>query len=204
MRILLLLGLVLVVPPIARAEDSPTAYAGAEENTLAQESSFEDDPADPSSEPASDEEKPPLDLTLHRKPTSAAPGDAWWGGVRVQAKLDTTQLYLDGEFIGEGTGLRDHVAPGVHILEARLASGRQMVASVFVRPGAVVDYAVHIGDAEGDQAYAVLMNIASILAMTAIGSATATEGNQPIRTDMPGLMTPTDALKSGNRQVERP
>lgn len=194
MRSLPLLGLLLIVSPTAEAE----------EDAPAQEATSEDAATAPASEPTSNAAGASLDLVLRDHTTSAASGDVWWGGVRVEAEIDTTQLYLDGEFIGEGTGLRDRVAPGVHTLEARLASGRRLVASVLVRPGAVVDYAVHIGEAEGDKAYAVLMNIASVLTMTAVGSVTATEGNQPITTDMPGLMTPTDALKSGNRQVELP
>lgn len=191
----LLLSLLLCAPISAIADDGEAA---SETEAPADSSPTTEAPA--TETPG----EPTLDLSLHRDPTKASDEEVWWGALRVTAKLDTTMLYLDGEFIGEGKALRDRISPGVHLLEGRLASGRKMTSSVLVRPGHVVSYEVHMGDKTGEQAYAVLLNVAAIVAATAFGTAAAIDGSQPIPTDMPGLVTPLDALKAGNRDVERP
>ena len=165
---------------------SPGAWAG------------EDDA--PAAAPA---EAPKLDLTLKYDPTPSREEQAW-GAIKVTAKIDSTQIYLDGEPIGTGQALRSKVMPGLHVLEARLPSGKALSTSVLVRPGSLLEYSVNIGSKKGEDAYIVLMNVVSIIASTVIGSAMAVEGNTPIETDMPGLMTGQDAISSGNRQLPRP
>jgi|GEM_PF-5235197 len=179
---LILLGLLCALPATTLAQDEAAASP------------------QPAESPAVG---PPLDLVLHRDPTEGRQDQAW-GAVRVVAKLESTMLYLDGEFIGSGTALRDRVIPGVHLLEGKLASGRKMAASILVRPGAIVDYSVHIGAKEGEKAYAVLMNIAAIVGTTLVGSAAASSGSQAIQSDVPGLITGQDTMKSGNKQLPRP
>jgi len=194
------LAALLLVAPAAVAEDA----SGDDEATTAPEAAPETPPAAEPDPPATDTAPPALDLTLRRDPTVGTEQEVWWGAVRVTAKLDTTKIYLDGEFIGDGTALKDRVQPGVHTLEATLASGRRMVSSVLVRPGALVEYEVHMGSKEGEKAYTTLLNVAAIALSTAVGTINAVNGDQPIQSDIPGLITPTDALKSGNRSVQRP
>lgn len=181
MRIALLLMLALALPTGAAAGD-----------------------AEPDEAPAEAEAPPKaLDLTLRYDPKRSRE-DMAWGAIKVIAKVESTQIYLDGEPIGTGQALRTNVMPGLHVLEARLPSGRKLSTSVLVRPGARVEYEVNLGSKKGEDAYIVLMNVVSLLATTLVGSAMAVEGSVPITTDMPGLTTGLDAMKSGNRQLPRP
>jgi hypothetical protein len=189
----LLLAAALCAPVPTMAQDAPPP-----------ESAPSAPPSDAPDEAAPDEAVgPSLDLVLHRDPTLGRE-DQSWGAVRVTAKLDTTMIYLDGTFLGEGKALLDRVIPGVHLLEAKLASGRSMRASILVRPGSVVDYAVHLGDRDGEKAYAVLMNVVAIVGSIVAGSTAASTGNVPIPTDAPGLITGQDAMKAGNTKLPRP
>lgn len=146
---------------------------------------------------------PSLDLTLRYDPTPDRDQQAW-GALKVTAKLESTQIYLDGVAIGTGHALRGQVLPGLHLLEARLPSGKRLSSSVLVRPGQMVEYEVNIGNKQGEDAYLVLMNVVALVATTLVGSAMAVDGSTPIPTDMPGLTTGLDAMKSGNRQLPRP
>ncbi len=207
---LAVLAALLLFPPAALADDDAGAVAPSEDGSSADGSSADASPEAPPSEDAPSDDgpsvapAPSLDLTLHRDPTTASDQEVWWGAVRVTAKLDTTKIFLDGEFIGEGAALKDRVQPGVHTLEATLASGRRLVSSVLVRPGALVEYEVHMGTKQGEKAYTTLLNVAAIALSTAVSTINAVNGDQPIQSDVPGLITPGDAMKSGNRRTPRP
>ncbi len=161
-----------------------------------------DEEAEPTEE-ATPEAAPSLDLTLRYDSTPNREEQAW-GALKVTAKVESTQIYLDDEPIGTGKALRAQVLPGLHVLEARLPSGKKLSASVLIRPGQMVEYEVNIGNKKGEDAYLVLMNVVSLIATTVLGTALAIDGSTPITTDMPGLTTGLDAMKSGNRQLPRP
>ena len=154
-------------------------------------------------EEAAPQAAPSLDLTLRYDPTPDREEQAW-GALKVTAKLESTQIYLDDEPIGTGQALRGQVLPGLHLLEARLPSGKKLSTSVLIRPRQMVEYEVNIGNQKGEDAYLVLMNVVALVATTALGSAMAIDGSTPITTDMPGLTTGLDVMKSGNRQLPRP
>ena len=162
-----------------------------------------DDHVDPEADQIDPVATPSLDLKLRYDPAPDREEQAW-GALKVTAKLDSTQIYLDGVPIGTGQALRAQVLPGLHLLEARLPSGRKLDSSVLIRPGQLVEYEVNIGNQKGQDAYLVLMNVVALVATTVVGSAMAMDGSTPIPTDMPGLTTGLDAMKSGNRQLPRP
>lgn len=146
---------------------------------------------------------PTLDLTLRTDPF--APGsDMDHGAVRITAKLESTQLYLDGEYMGTGTALIDRVMPGPHDVEGRLPSGRKLSRTVFLHAGTMVSVELAFGDQKGEDVVKVVSNVLSMVAGVVGTSINATQGRAAIQTDMPGLVRSMDAISSGDRTMPRP
>lgn len=186
MRTPLLALSLLCLPLAAEAQDEPPV----EETEVTSESEA------PS--PA-----PTLDLTLRTDPF--APGsDMDHGAVRITAKLESTQLFLDGEYMGTGTALIDRVMPGPHDVEGRLPSGRKLSRTVFLHAGTLVSVELAFGDQKTEDVVRVVSDVLSTVAGVVGTSINATQGRAAIRTDMPGLMRSMDAIASGDRTMPRP
>ena len=187
MRTSLLALSLLTLPLAAEAQDEPPV----EEAEEAEEASVSEAPA------------PTLDLTLRTDPF--APGsDMDHGAVRITAKLESTQLYLDGEYMGTGTALIDRVMPGPHDVEGRLPSGRKLSRTVFLHAGTMVSVELAFGDQKTEDVVKVVSDVLSTVAGVLGTSLNATQGRASIQTDMPGLMRSMDAISSGDRTMPRP